>query len=199
MKFTFNYNVKHCIMQDCGSKVTVRIRDKDNSTSRNSRKRDSGSGDRRSSTGGSGLSKIEKEARNNSVISPTNSSTSLLLARLKRKSAMHLQRGIKRRHTVGGCKDLARLGWENEVPNSIAEGPVLSEAQQQAALRCWLQRGRLRSSSPELSPRTAAAAGLLLLAAAELSQAVNRKPKPAVSSPPDILAGLGNIPLESHV
>jgi hypothetical protein len=189
------------LTQDCGSKVTVRIRDKD--ASRNSRKRDSGSGDRRSSTGGSGLSKIEKEARNNFVISPTNSSTSLLLARLKRKSAMHLQRGIKRRHTVGGCKDLARLGWENEVPSSIAEGPVLSEAQQQAALRCWLQRGRLRSSSPELSPRTAAAAGLLLLAAAELSQAVNqavnRKPKPAVSSPPDILAGLGNIPLESHV
>lgn len=164
--------------------IKLRPRDKDGAP-RNSRRRDSSSPSR------ANLSKVEKEARNNSVVvSPA--SSSLLLARLKRKSAMHLQRGIKRRHTVGGCKDLARLGWLGEAPDTR---PVLSEAQQQAALRSWLQRGRLRSSSPELSPRAAAAASLLLLAAAELSQAITGKPK---SSSPDILSSLG-VPLESHV
>ncbi|XP_059469966.1 rho GTPase-activating protein 23 isoform X8 [Neocloeon triangulifer] len=139
-----------------------------------SRKRDSGSG----------LSKQEKEVRNNSqVVAPSNA----FLARMKRKSGAYTHRGIKRRHTVGGTKDLAKIGW----PEEGSPGPVLTEAQQQAALRSWLQRGRLRSSSPELSPRTAA---VVLLLAAELA-ALKKSSK---KSSPDILAGFG-IPLESHV
>lgn len=156
-------------LQDSPNKSS-KSREKEN----RSRKRDSGSG----------LSKLEKEVRNNcQVLAPSN----VFLARMKRKSGSYTHRGIKRRHTVGGTKDLAKMGWPEEGP----PGPVLTEAQQQAALRSWLQRGRLRSSSPELSPRTAA---VVLLLAAELAALK----KPSKKSSPDILAGLG-IPLESHV
>ncbi|XP_065341598.1 rho GTPase-activating protein 23 isoform X4 [Cloeon dipterum] len=158
--------------QDSPNK-SCKSREKEN----RSRKRDSGSG----------LSKLEKEVRNNcQVLAPSNA----FLARMKRKSGAYTHRGIKRRHTVGGTKDLAKIGWPADEGISAA-GPVLTEAQQQAALRSWLQRGRLRSSSPELSPRTAA---VVLLLAAELAALKKHSKK----SSPDILAGL-TIPLESHV